>query len=181
MKTRRDFVLAILVAFCLTATLFSIIPVGGLGTYDPWLDVNGDGKIDLKDYYTVGKAYGTLGDPTRNVNVTNTPLTVKVIQGTYTDAFDQCVENCSRTYSTHGYKQVILYLCSINPANVYVDVYFNCSTTSPPWAGAYVGRMYARWQDSLVWQKYEVIGGQMFIEFRVFPAGEVYFGIYMSS
>jgi len=63
----------VLVTFCLTATLFSIIPVGSQGVkeYDAWYDINDDGKIDLKDYYGVGLKYGTEGGLTRNVNVTN--------------------------------------------------------------------------------------------------------------
>jgi hypothetical protein len=69
----RKEVMIVLVTFCLTATLFSIIPVGSQGVreYDPWYDINDDGKIDLKDYYGVGLKYATTGDPTKNVNVTN--------------------------------------------------------------------------------------------------------------
>jgi hypothetical protein len=61
----RKEVLIVIVAFCLTATLFSIIPVGSQGVreYDPWYDINDDGKIDLKDYYGVGLKYGTEGTP----------------------------------------------------------------------------------------------------------------------
>ena len=78
----RKEVMIVLITFCLTATLFSIIPVGSQGVrdYDPWYDVTGlipgqpDGKIDLRDYYAIGLKFGTEGDPTRNVNVTNFPL-----------------------------------------------------------------------------------------------------------
>lgn len=68
----RKEVLIVLVTFCLTATLFSIIPVGSQGVreYNPWYDINDDGKIDLKDYYGVGLKYATTGDPTKNVTIT---------------------------------------------------------------------------------------------------------------
>jgi hypothetical protein len=74
MMTKKE-IMIVLVAFCLTVTLFGIIPVGSQRTreYDAWYDVNDDGKIDLKDYYGVGLKYGTEGDPTKNVNVTNWP------------------------------------------------------------------------------------------------------------
>jgi hypothetical protein len=49
------------------------MPVSSSGTYDPWLDYNEDGIIDLKDVYPMHQAYSTLGDPTKNVNVTNWP------------------------------------------------------------------------------------------------------------
>jgi hypothetical protein len=67
----RKEVMIVLITFCLTATLFSIIPVGSLGVreYNPWYDINDDGKIDLKDYYGVGLKYATTGDSTKNVTI----------------------------------------------------------------------------------------------------------------
>ena len=61
----RKEVLMVLITFCLTATLFSIIPVGSQGVreYDPLFDINDDGKIDLRDYFGVGLRYGTVGTP----------------------------------------------------------------------------------------------------------------------
>lgn len=62
---KRKEVMIVLITFCLTATLFSIIPVGSQGVreYDPWYDINDDGKIDLKDYFGIGLKYGTEGTP----------------------------------------------------------------------------------------------------------------------
>jgi hypothetical protein len=83
MATKKDLTIAVLATFCLTATLFIIAPTSSAPArqYDPWLDYNGDGKIELKDVYAMYLAYGTSGDPTKNVNVTNWPqdrqLTVK--------------------------------------------------------------------------------------------------------
>ena len=42
--------------------------------YDPWADMNDDGKIDIKDIAYSSRLFGTLGDPTKNVNVTNWPI-----------------------------------------------------------------------------------------------------------
>jgi len=42
--------------------------------YDPWADINDDGKIDIKDIAYTAKLFGTLGDPTKNVTVTNWPV-----------------------------------------------------------------------------------------------------------
>ena len=75
MIKKRDLIIAVWVTFCLTAMLFMVrttrsqIP----GQYDPWLDITGDGKIQIDDVAWVSKAYGTTGDPTKNVNVTNWP------------------------------------------------------------------------------------------------------------
>jgi hypothetical protein len=71
---KKDLVIAILATFCLTATLFLIIPIRSASLYDPILDVNHDRKIDIKDIAAVAKAFGTTGDPTLPVNVTNWPV-----------------------------------------------------------------------------------------------------------
>lgn len=63
MITKRDLVVAIF-SFCLTATLFMIIPTESrVGYYDHWIDFNDDGKIDMKDVAEVARAFGSLGDP----------------------------------------------------------------------------------------------------------------------
>ncbi len=59
------------------ALLFSPLIIGLTASqYDPWADINEDGKIDIKDIAYTAKLYGTLGDPTKNVTVTNWPTTV---------------------------------------------------------------------------------------------------------
>lgn len=57
--------------------------------YDPWADINEDGKIDIKDIAYTAKLFGTLGDPTKNVTVTNWPASsdVTVWYNQYTDDF----------------------------------------------------------------------------------------------
>jgi hypothetical protein len=55
-------VIAALAAFCVTTTLFVIIPVTGqTGEYDPWLDVNDDGYIGIDDIFTVASHFGAEG------------------------------------------------------------------------------------------------------------------------
>lgn len=73
---RKNIIFAVLATFCLTTILFTVIPVGSYGTYDPWLDSpSEDGKIDARDVAPVAAAYGSTGNPTKNVNVTNFPST----------------------------------------------------------------------------------------------------------
>jgi hypothetical protein len=47
------------------------------GEYDPWLDYNEDGVIDVNDLSPLGDAYGSQGDSTKNVSVTNWPAPQK--------------------------------------------------------------------------------------------------------
>jgi hypothetical protein len=55
-------IITLLVAFSLTVALFTVILVGGQSVeYDPWIDVNDDGKIDMKDIGQVARAFGATG------------------------------------------------------------------------------------------------------------------------
>jgi hypothetical protein len=60
---RKDVIFAVLATFCLTTILFTVIPVGSYGTYDPWIDFNDDGKIDVKDVSLVASNFGSKGTP----------------------------------------------------------------------------------------------------------------------
>lgn len=66
----KQLALATLFAAVLLTVLFT--PVAhqqGGGAYDPWLDYNENGKIDVNDLSPLGQAYGTSGDPTKNVTI----------------------------------------------------------------------------------------------------------------
>lgn len=70
---RKQFAVATLLA--LISLTLVVIPASQLvGSYDPWLDYNDDGMIDAHDVHPLGQAYGSSGDPTKNVNVTNWPV-----------------------------------------------------------------------------------------------------------
>ena len=66
MVTKKDLIIAILGTFCLTSTLFMIMPSrspSSNGAYDPWMDLNDDGVIDSTDLGLLGANWGTLGTP----------------------------------------------------------------------------------------------------------------------
>jgi hypothetical protein len=76
---KKDFIIVILVGFMLAVTLYPRITasqsgVAVAGEYDPWVDYNDDGKIDHKDLLQFASVYGTAGDPTKKVEVTNWPV-----------------------------------------------------------------------------------------------------------
>ena len=62
---RKDLVVAVLCTFCLSATLFAVIPTRSQteSVYDPWYDLNDDGIIDILDVVLVTNKYGTTGTP----------------------------------------------------------------------------------------------------------------------
>ncbi len=64
--TKKDLVIAILATFSLTVTIFAIMPsrsLTGSGEYDPWVDYDDNGKINILDITNVAKAFGTSGQP----------------------------------------------------------------------------------------------------------------------
>lgn len=77
MRIKMNIIIAIMITFCFTVSLFLIIPIrSSFNPYDPMLDYNHDGKISLADLVQFAASYGTTGDPTINVNVTNNMLMV---------------------------------------------------------------------------------------------------------
>ena len=66
---KRKYALAIVLVFCLTTALFIVASTG----YDPWVDQDEDGDVDASDLNVLSQEYGTTGDPTKNVSVTNWP------------------------------------------------------------------------------------------------------------
>jgi hypothetical protein len=73
MKIRKDVMFAILTTFCMCALMFTVIPIRSGLPYDPWADIDDNGKIDMKDIGNVAAQFMTSGDPTKNVTVTNWP------------------------------------------------------------------------------------------------------------
>lgn len=86
MTTKKDLLVAVLLTFCLTVTLFRIFPTSSSpnGGYDPWVDLNDDGTIDLYDAVILSAHAGTTGTPINktallyNVNETFTELLSRI-------------------------------------------------------------------------------------------------------
>ena len=69
MRLRRDVLIAVLATFCLTSALFAVKPSGSLSSkqYDPWMDINDDGRIDMRDITQLCINFMATGDPTKPV------------------------------------------------------------------------------------------------------------------
>ena len=73
MSGKKFLASTLLAAILLSVVIVPMSTQQGGSTYDAWLDYNEDGVIDVNDLHPLGGAYGTTGDPTKNVNVTNWP------------------------------------------------------------------------------------------------------------
>jgi hypothetical protein len=62
---------------CVLVAPMLLISVSSSATYDPWADLDESGDIDIFDVVTLAGSYQTTGDPTKNVNVTNWPVTTQ--------------------------------------------------------------------------------------------------------
>lgn len=66
---KKHFLFSTLISVALLTIVFAPLT----SSYDPWIDYNEDGTVDVSDLSSLGQAYGSSGDPTKNVNVTNWP------------------------------------------------------------------------------------------------------------
>jgi len=114
MASRRDLIIAVLMTFCITATLFTIIPTksGNNSSYDPWKDLNDDGVIDSTDLGMLGTSWATTGDPTKYVFMTHPPYQVLRIfrNENITILPKQYVTKMSDWLSVGGYHEGLAYL-----------------------------------------------------------------------
>jgi hypothetical protein len=119
---RKDLIIAVLATFCLTATLFLVIPTRSqtASQYDPWLDTNADGKIDGKDLGETAFAFGSYGDPTKDVNVINwlSPQPETVYFGSYYCNFDGSESGGAAPLYVGDYSLMNIYL---NFTDVKID------------------------------------------------------------
>lgn len=65
MVKNRDFVIAVLFAFCLAAMLFLVKPIRSQTNppYNPMFDLNDDGIINMHDITLLARDFGTSGTP----------------------------------------------------------------------------------------------------------------------
>jgi len=95
----------------------------GSGEYDPWLDYNEDGIVDVNDLHPLGQAYGSSGDPTKNVNVTNWPVSTDtaVWYDAYLGPWDELT---SGWYEADGFGQLhLLVSASLLTGSEEVELY----------------------------------------------------------
>lgn len=80
MKISKTVFVVLLTVFCLAIMVVTAIPIGSInpGDYNPILDINHDGIINMRDLGSEAKAFMTSGDPTVPANVTNWPQTYSV-------------------------------------------------------------------------------------------------------
>jgi hypothetical protein len=74
---KKKLIIPVFIILCLTVAVFPNVISSQppeATEYDPWIDYNDDGKIGHKDLLQFAATYGSSGDPTKKVEVTNWPI-----------------------------------------------------------------------------------------------------------
>jgi hypothetical protein len=121
----RNFMAAtVLTALMLT---LAFIPISGSQAskqYDPWMDINDDGRIDMRDITQLCLNFMATGDPTKTVNVTN--WMPKQPQGIFYGKFNVSWSNTGATITpvvgagflnVNGYNKIYVYAIYYDPTN----------------------------------------------------------------
>jgi hypothetical protein len=102
----RNFLGAVALSAMVLALTF--VPLSGGQTsmpYDPWADINDDGRIDIRDIGYICRLFGTYGDPAKNVSVSGYGF--KVLR--YLLLSIPAKQGGKLTIQTAGYKTVTLH------------------------------------------------------------------------
>ena len=125
MNVKNCLVAAVLSAIVLALTF---IPMSGSQTvmpYDPWADINDDGKIDIKDVSYTSRLFGTAGDPAKTVIISRHDAYYEVINGTVTSP------NYYYYFNTTGWDRISIAIKVRGTAQVYICWYWG-SPELPP-------------------------------------------------
>ena len=155
MKNTFLFVICGLLAFTLLVGLTSSV------SYDPWCDLDEDGRISIFDVVQIASVYGTLGDPGKNVTVTNWPApapfeaAVQYLNASWVnyDAHDLLVVNCS------GFSR--LYVYATVDAVMVGEYSFNVSVYAVQWNPGGLPSYYEYWAGDFLWVSGEVSGSSV--------------------
>jgi len=132
--TREQFSIATLLALVLLTVASA--PWSGQQTrnaYDPWLDYNEDGVIDVNELQRIAQAYGSSGEPTRNVTVSSHVTSYIRLGGASNISIPAESSWLSDMVLTDGYAKVtILVRASAGGGNVYWDL-IACDNDGHEW------------------------------------------------
>jgi len=135
---KKHFTIASLISIVLLTVM--LVPTSSQGAdYDPWADINEDGNIDIYDVAYEAQRFGTSGDPTKNVNVTNWPVGNDVTVW-YTEPFAPSQMKYSPRFSASGFGHLHVLargygLGSGESLDVYVDGIILADPQNPQGSG----------------------------------------------
>ena len=192
---KKDLVIVALATFCLTATLFMILPSKSGLPYDPWADVSGptpgfeDGKINMMDIAYEIVHFNTFGDTTKNVNVVNLPSMTVIGRRVNVTWFDYgtsfTIDPDWPTFETSGYSRMSIQLSVVDwnphPTFAYfttitaVQALWSIDPNAPPYSVDFSPQAHVSWPMSSPTQTFtgmtsktnEIIGPKFLVFFTM--------------
>ena len=113
----KQFAVATLFAVILLTVVVVPMSTQQSGMYDPWLDYNEDGVIDVNELHPLGEAYGSSGDPTKNVTIAKHAS--KVIRAAVGVSVPSSTYWFSDPIAIDGYSKVTVLIRFYAVANAY--------------------------------------------------------------
>jgi hypothetical protein len=102
-------------------------------SYDPWLDYNDDGVIDVTELHRIAEAYGSSGEPARNVTVSSHASWYVRFGGASNISIPALSNWLSEVILIDGYSKVtILIHTSPEVSGIYLDLYA-CDNNGHTW------------------------------------------------
>jgi hypothetical protein len=100
-------------------------------SYDPWLDYDGNGKIDVGELQRLAESYGSLGDATRNVTVAG-HVTAFLRLGGGNFSIPAGTSWYSDVISVDGYATVTVLIMVSSATSSYAEL-FACDNSGYSW------------------------------------------------
>jgi hypothetical protein len=101
-------------------------------SYDPWLDYNEDGVIDVDELRQIAEAYGSSGEPTRNVTVSSHLTSYIRLSGASNISIPALSTWLSERIIIDGYAKVTIMIKASITGYTNVDLYA-CDNDGHEW------------------------------------------------
>lgn len=112
----------------LTLTFIPVSTQQSAGDYDPWNDINEDGKIDIYDVASTALKFGTSGDPAKNVTIAG--------YATTEDSLYKTIDPKTNWYvyiDTRGYRKISVGLDIVGTAVLNVNIFWRVGGWAYVW------------------------------------------------
>jgi hypothetical protein len=120
------------IALCFAVAMLALVPlVNCPPEYDPWYDINDDGKIDLKDVYGVSKRFGATGTPLTKASIENDSGWINIA--------DKCGQYFNVTHNLNSTDLIVDIQGRTTPDSGPHQKHYALTTHIPGWSRTYGG------------------------------------------
>lgn len=126
---RKSLAIGVVLGFLLAGLVFAVLPVGSQTSpkaqYDPWADLNDDGKISMDEIVKACELFGTTGDPAKRVIISGHEAYYEVRSGTVTSP------SYYYYFNTTGWDRISVVINVRGTATVYLCWWWGTESLAP--------------------------------------------------